>query len=105
VQHQAQSHEPGTVLAIGRNCRPGNCVPSTDFELDCGVSVMAGKRALWVVVAIALLVLGFYLYGSSRTPAGQPPLESLTQSNVADFQQHFDAATPYTRILLLLSPT
>jgi hypothetical protein len=66
---------------------------------------MTRKRALWLMVAIALLLIGFYLYGSSRTPAGQPPLESLTKSNVADFQQRFDTATRYTRVLLLLSPT
>lgn len=66
---------------------------------------MNSKRALWLIIAIILLVAGFYLYGSSHTPPGQPPLTSLNRANVEDFQQHFNSASSYTRVLLLLSPT
>lgn len=66
---------------------------------------MTRKRALWLVVAIALVALAFYLWGSSHTPPGQPPLVSLDQANVSQFQQDFNAANSETRVVLLLSPT
>ena len=66
---------------------------------------MTRRRTLWVVVAIVILAVGFYLWGSSTTPPGQPPLVSLNQDNVVQFQQSFDAATSTTRVVLLLSPT
>ncbi|HLH10067.1 MAG TPA: hypothetical protein VKW78_22720 [Terriglobales bacterium] len=66
---------------------------------------MTRKRALWLVVAIALVALVFYLWGSSHTPPGQPPLVSLDQANVSQFQQDFNAANSDTRVVLLLSPT
>ena len=66
---------------------------------------MTRKRALWLMVAIALLATAFYLWGSSHTPPGQPSLVSLNQGNIMNFQQSFDAAATDTRIVLLLSPT
>lgn len=66
---------------------------------------MTRKRALWLIVAIALLTVAFYLWGSSHTPPGQPPLVSLNHTNVVDFQQSFNAAPGDMRIVLLLSPT
>jgi hypothetical protein len=66
---------------------------------------MARKRALWFVFAIAILGIGFYLWGSSSTPPGQPALVSLNQDNVSQFQQSFNASLSNTRIVLLLSPT
>lgn len=65
---------------------------------------MARKQALLVFV-IAILVVGFYLWGSNSAPPGQPPLVSLTEANVSQFQQSFNAAASNTRIVLLLSPT
>jgi hypothetical protein len=66
---------------------------------------MTRNRAVWMVFAIVILALGFYLWGSSSTPPGQPPLLSLNQANVAQFQQSFNTASLNTRIVLLLSPT
>ncbi len=66
---------------------------------------MTRKQALWIVFAVAILALGFYFWGSSSTPPGQPPLASLTEANVSQFQQSFNAAVSNTRIVLLLSPT
>jgi len=66
---------------------------------------MTPRRGLWVIFAIAILVVGFYLWGSSSTPPGQPSLVSLNQANVAQFQQGFNAAVGSTRVVLLLSPT
>jgi hypothetical protein len=66
---------------------------------------MTRKRALWLVFAIAVLAVGFYLWGSTSTPPGQPPLVSLNENNVSELQQSFNAAFSKTRIVLLLSPT
>jgi hypothetical protein len=66
---------------------------------------MTRKRAFWLLVAIAVVAVVFYLWGSNHTPPGQAPLVSLEQTNVSQFQQDFNAATADTRIVLLLSPT
>jgi hypothetical protein len=66
---------------------------------------MTRKRALWVMAAIALLAVAFYLWGSSHTPPGQPPLVSLNDANVSEFQRSFDRASSATRVVLLVSPT
>ena len=66
---------------------------------------MTRKRTLWLVIAIAILAVGFHFWGSSSTPPGQPPLLSLNEANVSQFQQSFDGAFSNTRIVLLLSPT
>ena len=66
---------------------------------------MRQNRALWLVFAITILVSGFYLWGSSSTPHGQPPFVSLNEANVSQFQQSFDAASSTMRIVVLLSPT
>lgn len=66
---------------------------------------MTRKRMFWLIVAIVLVAVAFYLWGSGKTPPGQPPLVSLDQANASDFQQAFNAAAADTRIVLLLSPT
>jgi len=66
---------------------------------------MTTKRALWLILAIVLLSVAFYLWGSSHTPPGQRPLAALNNTNVMDFQQSFNAAAADTRVVLLLSPT
>lgn len=66
---------------------------------------MTRKRVLWAVFAIAILAAGYFLWGSSSTPPGQPPLVSLNEANVSHFQQSFNATISSTRIVLLLSPT
>lgn len=66
---------------------------------------MTRKRALWRVCAIAILAVGYYLWGASSTPPGQPPLVSLNEANVSQLQQSFNAAISNTRIVLLSSPT
>ena len=66
---------------------------------------MTAKRTFSLIAAIILLAVAFYLWGSSKTPTGQPSLVSLNQSNAADFHGAFNAAAGDTRIVLLLSPT
>jgi hypothetical protein len=64
------------------------------------------KRLLTaLVVAVLLLAAGVYLWGPSKTPAGQPPLSILSASSFSEFQSAFDSAADQPRILLLLSPT
>jgi hypothetical protein len=66
---------------------------------------MTRRRALWLIAVVTLLAVAFYLWGSSHTPNGQPPLVSLDPRNVANFQQSFDASAADARLVLLLSPT
>jgi hypothetical protein len=64
------------------------------------------KRSLIAIVLAALpLFVGFYLWGPSKTPAGQPPLSVLSAANFSEFQTAFDSAVDQPRIVLLLSPT
>jgi len=62
------------------------------------------KYALLSFVVLAALV-GWYFWGFSRTPHGQPPLTSLTPNNLEEFKQQFTDAADRTRLVLLLSPT
>jgi hypothetical protein len=66
---------------------------------------MNRKQTLALVVAFVLVAVGYYFWGSSHTPPGQPPLVSLNQGNVTQFQQSFNADAGSTRLVLLLSPT
>jgi len=66
---------------------------------------MNRKYILYVVLAAALIGVLFYLYGGSQVPPGQPPLESLTQQNLADAGNSFNAAKDDIRVLVLVSPT
>jgi hypothetical protein len=64
------------------------------------------KRLLvGAMVALLLLFASVYLWGPSKTPAGQAPLATLSESSFANFQSAFDSAADQPRILLLLSPT
>jgi hypothetical protein len=66
---------------------------------------MNRKQTLALVGAFVLVAIAYYLLGSSHTPSGQPPLVSLNQGNVTQFEQSFDARADSTRLVLLLSPT
>jgi hypothetical protein len=57
------------------------------------------------VVAALLLLAGVYLWGPTRTPAGQRPLSTLSSANFSEFEAEFDAAADSPRLVLLLSPT
>lgn len=66
---------------------------------------MKPKYILVGVVGVVLIGLMIYLYGGSKTPSGQVPLERLTTQNVADVKNAFNAAQHEVRMLLFLSPT
>jgi hypothetical protein len=64
------------------------------------------KRILLAaVLAVVLALAGVYFWGPSKTPAGQPPLSTLSESTFANFQSAFDSAAHEPRMVLLLSPT
>lgn len=66
----------------------------------------ANARYVFLLVAAILAITIFWYYwGSSRPPHGQPPLTSLTPSNLDQFKKSFNEATDRTRLVLLLSPT
>jgi hypothetical protein len=58
-----------------------------------------------VTVAVVAVFAFWYYWGSSRTPAAQPPLMSLTPDNLDTFRRAFDDSGDRTRLVLLLSPT
>ena len=58
--------------------------------------------ALSALVVVAALV---YFYGGHETPAGQPPLASLTSETLSQFETAFDVAKSDVRVLMFLSPT
>lgn len=60
---------------------------------------------LAVLVLVALLALGWHIYGGGKVPAGQPPLVSLTSTSFDQVRTAFNAASGEVRIVLLLSPT
>jgi hypothetical protein len=61
---------------------------------------IVGTAILAVLVAALL-----YLYGGGQTPSGQPPLRSVTNQNIADIKNEFNAAKSEVRVVLMLSPT
>jgi hypothetical protein len=66
---------------------------------------MRKRLILGMALAALLLYAGFYLWGPSKTPVGQPPLSILSASTFSEFQTAFDSAADEPRLLLLLSPT
>jgi len=67
---------------------------------------MRARTLLAALVILSLAAaLGGYLWTPGRTPAGQPPLVTLTVAAVQEFVAAFDAAPSGPRILLLVSPT
>jgi hypothetical protein len=66
---------------------------------------MTRRRAFLILVAVAAIALGWYLYGNGVTPAGQPPLLSLTPENFHELRSRFNAGAGATRLIVLLSPT
>ena len=57
------------------------------------------------LLGVVAFVIFWYFWGWSRTPKGQPPLTSLTPSNLDQFKNEFNNAADRTRLVLLLSPT
>jgi hypothetical protein len=65
-------------------------------------------KVKYVFLAISVVLAlsgGWYYLVATRTPRGQPPLTSLTPSNLEQFKQQFNDAADRPRMVLLLSPT
>jgi len=63
------------------------------------------KYAFWQVGIVAALLIIWFLWLSKGTPPGQPPLTSLTRSNLDHFKNDFNGAGDEARLVLLVSPT
>ncbi len=66
------------------------------------------KKALIGLVAIVAVVASLAVWQADqprKTPPGQPPLEALTERNLADFTNAFNGFDSSVRLVLLLSPT
>ena len=59
----------------------------------------------YALLCVVAFVVVWYFWGWSRTPKGQPPLTSLTPSNLDQFKHEFNHAGDRTRLVFLLSPT
>jgi hypothetical protein len=57
------------------------------------------------VGALAVVAVLVYLYAGHETPAGQPPLATLTPDTLSQFETAFDSAKGDVRVVLFLSPT
>jgi hypothetical protein len=66
---------------------------------------MNKRLLIAAVLAVVLVLAGVYFWGPSKTPAGQPPLSTLSESTLANFESAFDSAADQPRMVLLLSPT
>lgn len=66
---------------------------------------MTGKRILLLVLVIAVVGAGYYLYGGHSTPKGQPPLMSFSSGNLTPLKTAFNDAASSVRVLVMLSPT
>ena len=66
------------------------------------------KRRLIIVLAIVVIglgLVGYYLYGGSTVPNGQPPLVRLTDSNFSSLKDSFNSSANSVRVIVMLSPT
>lgn len=65
------------------------------------------RHRLLMIAILALVALGlFYTFEPSHTPAGQPPLATLTSANFASsFYGAVNSSPRAIRVVLLVSPT
>jgi hypothetical protein len=63
------------------------------------------KRILYSTAAILFVLMAWYFFSPSVTPAPQPPLVQLSAQNFSTFSQSFDRDTGNVHLVLLVSPT
>lgn len=66
---------------------------------------MNRKRILLGAVLLAVFGAGYYFYGGHSTPKGQPPLVSISGSDLTPLKTAFNASSSSTRVVVMLSPT
>jgi hypothetical protein len=59
---------------------------------------------IFIVAALAG-AFAWYLWGERHTPAGQPPLATLSAASLETFRSEFNSHADKVRIVVLLSPT
>lgn len=66
---------------------------------------MKRKHFLWVTVGVVVIGAGYYFFGGSATPKGQPPLARVNSQNISELKAAFNDSAASTRLLVMLSPT
>lgn len=66
---------------------------------------MKRKTFLWILAAVVVSGAGYYLFGGSATPKGQPPLTRVNSQNISELKAAFNDSAASTRLLVMLSPT
>lgn len=66
---------------------------------------MKRKIFLWIMAAVVVTGAGYYFFGGSATPKGQPPLTRVNSQNISKLKAAFNDAATSTRLLVMLSPT
>lgn len=66
---------------------------------------MKGKHFLGIAMAFVVIGAGYYFFGGSRTPKGQPPLTHVNSQNISELKAAFNDSAASTRLLVMLSPT
>jgi len=65
------------------------------------------RRSLLLLFIVAALAGAFswYLWGQRHTPAGQPPLATLSAASLETLRTEYNSHADKVRIVVLLSPT
>ncbi len=69
---------------------------------------MTVNRRIWIaiaLVAVVLVVLAAWQFGTHNAPAGQPPLANLDAGSLDMLRADFNRTAGEARIIVLLSPT
>ena len=93
----------------GPCCRGGNdSVSAGNCRTHCRQVFRKVKKQRLIGVAVAailVLLAGAYLWGPGSAPRGQEAVVTLSEGNVAEFENAFDTEPGVPRLVLLLSPT
>jgi len=66
---------------------------------------MKSRRIFLLLIAAVVLGAGWYLYGGSSVPQGQPALLRLSSNNISSLKDAFNSSASSIRVLVTFSPT
>jgi hypothetical protein len=69
------------------------------------MEAMKKQAIIFAVVAVLVLLVVAYLWAPGSAPRGQEPVLTLSDKNLGEFENAFDAEADVPRLVLLLSPT